>query len=771
MKTNSISFSLSAVNALILSSLSAALFACGGNVSSNDGKTSVSIGDETSPEENQNGNTSGEEAIIEVTNTAGEKTKAAQDNSITLSLVEYGDMFTGKPYILRYTVKSSNGTTSATDNFKISAKYGEFSKTHPQTGKTAPAGQIYYYVPETVLGSTENYYYFAEAISLTTASGETRNYRMNVGTNAGADPLFTDQWHIKNIGQNPFSVRKVPVAGIDHNVIPAWHLTDANDELISGNNVRVAVWDTKVDFNHEDLTDKKYTPSSRASFINAALSLNEVKQDSSVLHGTMVSGIIGAKAGNGKGVRGIAYNAQLASYEANSTNVAYLARKKDLDIANASLGLDNSYAYEPTLEMYYQSMFENNIPLIKAAGNEFGRVTFTSGSYYPQKCVNLGISCQFNQTSSFNRGRYLINVGAINSLGRKASYSTVGSHLWVSGTGGEFGYTGTSDSSAAIVTTKYSYDPEYYNEGSESRTPWRTAKDTYSLRKNYTHTMNGTSSATPSVTGVSTLVIQAKPDITVPQLRYILAVTANNDTSAGWSTLKYTPVKSTVSEYGRVQFAFDNGWHNNAAGLRFSNYYGFGVVNAYEAVKKALTCNQDELCRKRAVLPEDYKSTGTNPCSSADNGKTVTCIFSSFVNADSRYSGNDYIDIENTSLNMSSFTYANDSSSSECRSAYQGNTRGIAYANNLLQIEMTSPNGTRALIKPVYANWDFDGRTMRKMLGLSNYRYDFLLNVSDYFTEVVPANGEFMVKFTSKCPIDVNTLNQNIYVLLGGYRE
>ena len=51
------------------------------------------------------------------------------------------------------------------------------------------------------------------------------------------------------------------------------------------------------------------------------------------------------------------------------------------------------------------------------------------------------------------------------------------------------------------------------------------------------------------------------------------------------------------------------------------------------------------------------------------------------------------------------------------------------------------------------------------------YRYDFLLNVSDYFTEVVPANGEFMVKFTSKCPIDVNTLNQNIYVMLGGYRE
>ena len=117
--------------------------------------------------------------------------------------------------------------------------------------------------------------------------------------------------------------------------------------------------------------------------------------------------------------------------------------------------------------------------------------------------------------------------------------------------------------------------------------------------------MNGTSSATPSVTGVSSLVIQSKPDISVPQLRYILATTASNDTTSGWSTLKYSPVKGSVSEYGQ-QITFDNGWHSNAAGLRFSNYYGFGVVDAYKAVQKALACDQDDSCLKRAVLPEDY---------------------------------------------------------------------------------------------------------------------------------------------------------------------
>lgn len=55
------------------------------------------------------------------------------------------------------------------------------------------------------------------------------------------------------------------------------------------------------------------------------------------------------------------------------------------------------------------------------------------------------------------------------------------------------------------------------------------------------------------------------------------------------------------------------------------------------------------------------------------------------------------------------------------------------------------------------------------MLGLSNYRYDLRLNISEFFTEVVSARSCFTVNFKSKCAIDVNTLNQNIYMLLGGY--
>ena len=38
------------------------------------------------------------------------------------------------------------------------------------------------------------------------------------------------------------------------------------------------------------------------------------------------------------------------------------------------------------------------------------------------------------------------------------------------------------------------------------------------------------------------------------------------------------------------------GWQDNAAGMRFSSYYGFGVVDAGELVKAAAKCDDDPMC-------------------------------------------------------------------------------------------------------------------------------------------------------------------------------
>ncbi|WP_405329492.1 hypothetical protein, partial [Ruminobacter sp.] len=87
-----------------------------------------------------------------------------KDTVITLSVTEDGDMFSGKPYVFAYSIAAADGSTGAniSPEFNIEAKYGVFTKTHPQTGRTAGDGKIFYYVPESVLGTTPDYYYVTE---------------------------------------------------------------------------------------------------------------------------------------------------------------------------------------------------------------------------------------------------------------------------------------------------------------------------------------------------------------------------------------------------------------------------------------------------------------------------------------------------------------------------------------------------------------------------------------------------------------------------------
>lgn len=707
---------------------------------------------------------------------AGEGSGLSESFSgITLNIAEYGDLFTGQPYVLRYSygtgsADTESGTADIDDLIDIRAGIGEITRFHPVTGKKAQNGTVYYYIPESVLNGLDNFFGFTEKFTVSGIGEVPVTFSVDLGASAPhGDPLFAEQWHLKNTGQNPFGVKLSPLDGIDLNVVPAWHQTDADDNPITGRNVKVAVLDTNIDFEHEDLKDRRYNPKTPAYYINQGVSLTDALNDEVILHGTKVAGIIGATANNGLGVRGIAFESKLTSYHKDNTIVSRLTDASEVNVINASISLDNSYSYRPNLEAYFVAMFENNIPFIRAAGNEFSRVTFSHGDYYPLNCVSIKSPCQFNQTSSLNRGRYVILAGALNSLGKKSSYSSPGANIWVTGAGGEFGYNGSANSSAAVVTTKFSHDPSEYNDLKDKNTPWRTDAANYNNRRYYTHAMNGTSSGAPSVTGVAALVKQAKPDLTVPQLRYILAMTANNDRTPGWQSLDYSPVKSKVAVYGNSQITHDYGWITNSAGLRFSNYYGFGTVNAAGAVSMALSCDSNAGCAERSVLPTDYESTGTAPCTSDNGGRDVTCSFSGFTAVDDESDTRSVIEIEDLGINMSSFMYADDINSSFCHDAYRSDRFGIAYANSLLQIEMTSADGTKALIKPVYSNWDYNAKAMINE-GRMPYRGgSFMIYSSAFYTEKVAASDTVTVKFKSVCPIDVTTLNREIRIVIGGY--
>jgi hypothetical protein len=94
--------------------------------------------------------------------------------------------------------------------------------------------------------------------------------------------------------------------------------------------------------------------------------------------------------------------------------------------------------------------------------------------------------------------------------------------------------------------------------------------------------MNGTSAATPNVAGVVAMMLEANPDLSVRDLKHILARTAKK-TDPGFSGVSSNDIipGSTV--------VLEQGWVTNGAGWSFSERYGFGAVDATAAVTMAKT--------------------------------------------------------------------------------------------------------------------------------------------------------------------------------------
>jgi len=94
----------------------------------------------------------------------------------------------------------------------------------------------------------------------------------------------------------------------------------------------------------------------------------------------------------------------------------------------------------------------------------------------------------------------------------------------------------------------------------------------------YANDFNGTSAATPVTAGVIALMLEANPNLTVPEVQMILAVSAS----------------MTGSEFGESGSGFevsewlsigDGTW--NGGGLTYNPSYGYGAVDAFAAVRMA----------------------------------------------------------------------------------------------------------------------------------------------------------------------------------------
>jgi subtilisin family serine protease len=182
------------------------------------------------------------------------------------------------------------------------------------------------------------------------------------------DPLFSSQWGLSNTGQNGGR------AGADIDAPTAWGIrTSALTAKV------VAVIDTGITKNHEDLKDNLWTGAGGIhgkDFVN-----NDDDPEDDHGHGTHVAGIIGAKGNNGKGTAGVAWNVKLMAvkildYEGSGTSENELAaydwilRKKqegvDIVAVNASYGGGGASS---AVRQAIENLGNAGILFVAAAGN------------------------------------------------------------------------------------------------------------------------------------------------------------------------------------------------------------------------------------------------------------------------------------------------------------------------------------------------------------------------------------------------------------------
>ena len=343
------------------------------------------------------------------------------------------------------------------------------------------------------------------------------------------DPLFKYQWHLENLGLIMNASNTAPIYGNDLDLFDVYHKYLGYN---NGDPIIVQVVDSGVDHDHEDLIDN-IDLSNSYKIANDVLTIND--NPSSIdnnSHGTKVAGIIAARAFNGIGLRGIAPFAKVAGanlIESSFTdsNIDTIWTNPNISISNNSWGqyLNGDNLFADIMEKGTQNgRDKKGIIYVVSAGND------------REKGGNTGLD-------NLRGSRFAVVVAALKDDNTYATYSNPGANLLVSAYSGN--YPGTSPN---IATTTI--------EGTSKATNWNDNT------QNYDNNFNGTSAATPIISGSLALVLEACPDLTWRDVKYLIAKTSIQIDSENYT------------------------WIRNSAGLRHSVNYGFGLINTKQIIEE-----------------------------------------------------------------------------------------------------------------------------------------------------------------------------------------
>lgn len=303
------------------------------------------------------------------------------------------------------------------------------------------------------------------------------NYIIKINATAPNDSRYSELWGLNNTGGSGGT------ADVDIDAPEAWDLTRGNSDVVVG------VVDTGVLYTHPDLANNMWhnpgeIPSNNIDddgngYIDDYYGLNAINPTQAPLddngHGSHCSGTIAGTGNNGVGVIGVAHGVKIMALKfinssgSGSTSDAITAINYAIDMKKAGVNirvLSNSWGgagNSSALESAISQASSNGILFVAAAGNEHSNNDTTSS--YP---------------ANYNLPN-VISVAAVDRAGNLASFSNYGiTKVHVAAPG------------VSILSTVLSNAYAVYN---------------------------GTSMATPHVSGVAALLLSREPSLSVQTLK------------------------------------------------------------------------------------------------------------------------------------------------------------------------------------------------------------------------------------------------------------
>jgi subtilisin-like proprotein convertase family protein len=342
------------------------------------------------------------------------------------------------------------------------------------------------------------------------------------------DVNFPSQWHLYQTSVPSGGT----TSGVDVNVINAW-------DLYKGAGVTIGIVDDGLQLTHPDLSPNISSVSGIHHDWNDSTP-NDPNPTVLNAHGTAVGGVSAARGNNSIGVSGVAPEAKLAGLRliagpaSDADEVDAFGWKNDLiAIKNNSWGPADDGTSIAKLSSSV------NAALLSAVTNGRGGL----GTVFVWSNGNGGgyASSQFVSDSSnydgYANSIYVISVGATANTGRASNFTEKGGNVSVTAP--------SSGGTLGITTTDL------------------TGLSGYSST-DYVSNFGGTSASAPMVAGIAALMLQANPAL-------------------GWRDVKEILIRTA-----RPIDTGDTGWVNNNAGIKFNPWYGAGLVDAEEAVNRAL---------------------------------------------------------------------------------------------------------------------------------------------------------------------------------------